>query len=62
MGGGIEIVAEHGGRCEDGDEQDCPVCRREMAPEFIEMMERAGAAEPSLRMTGDEFVEWLRDR
>jgi hypothetical protein len=62
MGRGVEIVAEHGGRCDDGDEQDCPICRGEMSPDFIEMIERAGAAKPSRRMTGEEFVEWLRAR
>lgn len=57
------IVSEHEGRCED-DHGDgpCAICRGEMSEEFVAMVQRAGAAEPSRRMTGDEFVEWLRDR
>jgi len=32
-----------------------------MSEDFIEMIEQAGAAEPSRRMSGEEFVEWLHN-
>ncbi|MFC0687172.1 hypothetical protein [Novosphingobium clariflavum] len=49
-------------RCGDGhDDRLCPICRGEMSEDFIEMIEQAGAAEPSRRMSGEEFVEWLHN-
>jgi hypothetical protein len=60
MGGGSGIVVEHDGRCDDGTDEPCPICRsEELDPDFLAMIEKA-AAQPGQVMTADEAIEWLR--
>ena len=53
------IVIEHEGRCGDGREDDCPICRGEMSDEFVAMIQQAAAAEPGPSMSAEEFLAWL---
>jgi hypothetical protein len=44
---------------EDGD-RPCPICRGEVADEFIAMVEQS-VAQPGQVMTFDEAIAWLRN-
>lgn len=50
---------QHEGRCEDGTDAQCPICRGDVSDEFFAMIEQA-AAQPGRVMTGEEAIEWLR--
>ena len=40
-------------------DEDCPLCRGDVSPEFVEMI-KAAAEQTGEPMTGDEFRAWLR--
>ncbi len=39
-------------------DEDCPLCRGEVSPEFVEMVKGAKAVGPP--MSADELKAWLR--
>ncbi|MDB5715992.1 MAG: hypothetical protein JWO15_3389 [Sphingomonadales bacterium] len=47
--------------CDDDDPRhgDCPICRGDVSPEFVAMIE-AAADQPGEVMTADEAILWLR--
>lgn len=46
---------------DDHEGIDCPICRGEISPDFIERIKAAGEAEPGPAKTAEEFKAWLRD-
>lgn len=45
-------------RCDDDGHAECPICRDEVADEFVERV-MAAAAQPGQVMTPEEFSVWL---
>jgi hypothetical protein len=60
MCGGSGIVIQHEGRCDDGTDDPCPICRGEELDADLLAMIEAAAAQPGREMTVEEFGEWLR--
>ncbi len=52
---------EHDGRCADGQDAKCAICRGDpLPPAFIERL-KAADAQSGRAMTLDEFRAWLDD-
>jgi hypothetical protein len=51
-------VVERVERCDDNGHADCPICRDEVADEFVKRV-MAAAAQPGQVMTAEEFTMWL---
>ena len=53
-------MIEHEEWCDDGHDDDCPICRGDkLSAEFIAMIKEAAAAEPDPVMTPAEFGAYL---
>ena len=43
----------------DHENEDCPVCRKEVSPGFVALILAAASVEPVAKITMEAFLEWL---